>query len=81
MTKNKYTQKDILAYHALGYDTAIVILEIIYDINDSVKIGYLTGDKISQVRTCKISYGPDGDNIFTYNKVVYGISEFLRTDI
>ena len=79
-TPRKYTSNDVIAYHSLGYDIGIVILDIIYDTTDKVKVGFQDSNGISKVRTCELSIGPDMDSVFSYCGNVYGISEFQRVN-
>ena len=64
-------------YYRVGFDVALVILEITYGINDKVKVMYTIGDKIiGNVTTKKVYYTNKGSYIMYFGRRVY-LNEFL----
>ena len=66
--------------YSVGFDVALVILDIIYGINDKVKVMYTIGEKIiGNVTTKKVYYTNKGGYIMYFGRRVY-LNEFLPVD-
>ena len=66
--------------YSVGFDVALVILDIIYGINDKVKVMYTIGEKIiGNVTTKKVYYTNKGSYIMYFGRRVY-LNEFLPVD-
>ena len=66
--------------YSVGYDVALIILDIIYGINDKVKVMYTIGEKIiGNVTTKKVYYTNKGSYIMYFGRRVY-LNDFLPVD-
>ena len=66
--------------YSVGFDVALVILDIIYDTNDKVKVMYTVGEKIiGNVTTKKVYYTNKGSYIIYFGRRVY-LNDFFPVD-
>ena len=64
----------------VGFDVALVILDIVYGIDDKIKVMYTIGEKIiGNVTTKKVYYTNKGSYITYFGRRVY-LNEFLPVD-
>ena len=66
--------------YSVGYDVALIILDIVYGIDDKIKVMYTIGEKIiGNVTTKKVYYTVKGAYIVYFGRRVY-LNEFLPVD-
>ena len=69
-----------IAVMGLSNNYSIVILDIIYDINDYVISAFSDGENYSHKRKTRIFYDNDGRNYFVRYGIKYYLDEFMRID-
>lgn len=63
------------AFHGIG------IFDILHGPDDTVIVGWLYEDKVSDVQECLTWYDEEMDDfVFEYHNDVYPLSEFIKTD-
>lgn len=66
--------------YSVGYDVALIILDIIYGIDDKIKVMYTIGENIiGNVTTKKVYYTCKGAYIVYFGRRIY-LNEFFPVD-
>ena len=72
-----YNEKNIYGAYWVCYDVALVITDIIYDIEDKIEIGFMCNGKIKTLRKHKI-YNSNKGNYVKYKGTRIYLDEFIR---
>lgn len=66
--------------YSVGYDVALIILDIAYGIDDKIKVMYTIGEKIiGNITTKKVYYTCKGAYIVYFGRRIY-LNEFQKID-
>lgn len=78
MKKEKiYNEKNIYGAYWMCYDVALVITNIIYNIEDKIEVGFMCNGKIKTPRKHKI-YTSNKGNYIKYKGTRFYLDEFIR---
>lgn len=77
MEKKIYNEKNIYGAYWFCYDSALVIIDIIYDVDDKIEVGFMCNGKIKTPRKHKI-YTSNKGNYIKYKGTRFYLDEFIR---